>query len=44
MLDATLLRNDLDAVAARLSERGYTLDRARYQELDQRRRATLHEA
>ena len=27
MLDANLLRNDLDAVAARLSERGYTLDR-----------------
>ena len=44
MLDANLLRNDLDAVAARLSERGYTLDRARYQELDQRRRAILQEA
>ena len=44
MLDANLLRNDLDAVAARLSERGYSLDRARYQELDQRRRAALQEA
>ena len=44
MLDANLLRNDLDAVAARLSERGYTLDRARYQELDQRRRVVLQEA
>jgi seryl-tRNA synthetase len=44
MLDANLFRNDLDAVAARLSERGYTLDRARYQELDQRRRAILQEA
>jgi seryl-tRNA synthetase len=44
MLDPNLLRNDLDAVAARLSERGYTLDRARYQELDQRRRAILQEA
>jgi seryl-tRNA synthetase len=44
MLDANLLRNDLDAVAARLSARGYTLDRARYQELDQRRRAVLQEA
>ncbi|WP_243317865.1 serine--tRNA ligase [Geothrix paludis] len=44
MLDANLLRNDLDAVAARLSERGYALDRARYQELDQRRRAALQEA
>ncbi|WLT31969.1 serine--tRNA ligase [Geothrix sp. PMB-07] len=44
MLDANLLRNDLDAVAARLSERGYTLDRAAYQALDQRRRAILQEA
>ncbi|WP_026853359.1 serine--tRNA ligase [Geothrix fermentans] len=44
MLDANLLRNDLDAVAARLADRGYTLDRARYQELDQRRRAALQEA
>ncbi|GLH67472.1 serine--tRNA ligase [Geothrix edaphica] len=44
MIDANLLRTDLDAVAARLSERGYTLDRARYQELDQRRRAALQEA
>jgi len=44
MLDATLLRNDLDAVAARLSERGYALDRVRYQELDQRRRSALQEA
>jgi seryl-tRNA synthetase len=43
MIDANLLRNDLDAVAARLSERGYTLDRVRYQELDQRRRAILQE-
>ena len=44
MLDANLLRNDLDAVAARLAERGYTLDRVRYLELDQRRRAALQEA
>ncbi|MBP1771164.1 MAG: seryl-tRNA synthetase [Holophagaceae bacterium] len=44
MLDANLLRNDLDAVAARLLDRGYTLDRARYQELDQRRRAVLQQA
>ncbi|WP_243383901.1 serine--tRNA ligase [Geothrix alkalitolerans] len=44
MIDANLLRNDLDAVAARLSERGYALDQARYQELDQRRRAALQEA
>src|SRR5512133_2633509 len=44
MIDANLLHNDLDAVAARLFERGYTLDRTRYQELDQRRRAVLQEA
>ena len=44
MLDANLLRNDLDAVAARLSERGYTLDRGQYQALDQRRRSVLQEA
>ena len=44
MLDANLLRTDLDAVAARLSERGYTLDRALYQDLDRRRRAALQEA
>ncbi len=44
MLDPNLLRTDLDAVAARLLERGYTLDRARYQELDLRRRAILQEA
>ena len=44
MLDANLLRTDLDAVAARLSERGYTLDRALYLDLDRRRRAALQEA
>lgn len=44
MLDANLLRNDLDAVAGRLAERGYALDRARYLDLDQRRRAALQEA
>jgi seryl-tRNA synthetase len=44
MLDANLLRNDLDAVVARLSERGYALDRACYQDLDQRRRTILQEA
>ncbi len=44
MLDANLLRNDLDAVAARLAQRGYTLDRALYLDLDQRRRTVLQEA
>ncbi len=44
MLDPNLLRNDLDAVTMRLSERGYSLDRARYLELDARRRSVLQEA
>ncbi len=44
MLDANLLRNDLDAVAARLADRGYPLDAAGYRALDERRRAVLQEA
>ncbi|GLH69670.1 serine--tRNA ligase [Geothrix rubra] len=44
MLDANLLRNDLDAVAARLADRGYVLDVAAYRSLDERRRAVLQEA
>ncbi|MDE3033036.1 MAG: serine--tRNA ligase [Acidobacteriota bacterium] len=44
MLDANLLRNDLDAVAARLADRGYVLDTAAYRALDERRRAVLQEA
>ncbi len=44
MLDANLLRNDLDAVAARLADRGYVLDTAGYRALDERRRAVLQEA
>ncbi len=44
MLDANLLRNDLDAVAARLASRGYGLDVAAYRALDERRRAVLQEA
>ncbi|HEX9081791.1 MAG TPA: serine--tRNA ligase [Holophagaceae bacterium] len=44
MLDAALLRTDLDAVAARLADRGYTLDVAAYRALDERRRAVLQEA
>lgn len=44
MLDANLLRNDLDAVAARLADRGYALDAAAYRALDERRRAVLQEA
>lgn len=44
MLDAALLRTDLDAVAARLADRGYVLDTAAYRALDERRRAVLQEA
>lgn len=39
MLDPKLIRQDLDAVAARLATRGYTLDVARLAALEQQRRA-----
>ncbi len=39
MLDPKLLRSDLDAVAERLSRRGFTLDVARIRELEARRKA-----
>lgn len=38
MLDPKLLRNDLEATAARLRRRGYVLDTERYAELERRRR------
>jgi len=38
MLDIQLLRKDIDAVARRLAERGYTLDVARFQALEAERR------
>jgi len=38
------LRTAPDSLAAGLAQRGYTLDRARYQDLDQRRRTILQEA
>ncbi len=38
MLDINLLRNDLSAVAAGLSKRGVTLDSARFEALEARRR------
>ena len=44
MIDPTLLRTDLDALAARLADRGYALDQGRCRDLDQRRRAALQEA
>ncbi|WP_159877806.1 serine--tRNA ligase [Aquitalea denitrificans] len=39
MLDIQLLRNDLDAVAARLAGRGYTLDTAAFAEMEADRKA-----
>lgn len=44
MIDPTLLRTDLDALATRLADRGYALDQDRCRDLDQRRRAALQEA
>ena len=38
MLDPKLLRNDIDAVATNLARRGYTLDRAAYEKLEQQRK------
>jgi seryl-tRNA synthetase len=38
MLDIQLLRKDIDAVAGRLAQRGYTLDVARFQALEAERR------
>ena len=40
MLDPILLRNHIDAVAAKLAERGYTLDTQAYAELEARRKDT----
>ena len=39
MLDIQLLRNDLNAVAARLAARGYTLDTAQFEQLEAKRKA-----
>jgi seryl-tRNA synthetase len=39
MLDVQLLRNDLEGVARRLAERGFTLDVAIFQSLEQQRKA-----
>ena len=40
MLDIQLLRNDLEGVAERLESRGFTLDTAAFQELEQDRKVT----
>ncbi|OWY38792.1 serine--tRNA ligase [Xenophilus sp. AP218F] len=39
MLDINLLRNDIDAVAARLAGRGYTLDTAAFNQLESDRKS-----
>jgi seryl-tRNA synthetase len=39
MIDAKLIRNDLDGVAAALARRGFVLDTARLQELEEERKA-----
>ena len=44
MLDPVLLRQDLEAVVAGLSKRGYEFDRGTYQRLDEERRKVIQEA
>ncbi|MEO8027019.1 MAG: serine--tRNA ligase [Bryobacteraceae bacterium] len=44
MHDISNFRNNLDAIAARLSDRGFSLDIAAFRELDTQRRAALTEA
>ncbi|HJU83559.1 MAG TPA: serine--tRNA ligase [Holophagaceae bacterium] len=44
MLDPQLLRTDLDAVATRLADRGFALDREGYQRIDAERRRVIQEA
>ena len=44
MLDAALLRNDLDAVILGLAKRGATFDRETFQHLESERRRVIQEA
>jgi len=44
MLDPVLLRQDLEAVVAGLSKRGYAFDTESYQRLDEERRRVIQEA
>ena len=39
MLDIQLLRNDLDGIAKRLAQRGYTFDATSFQALEQERKS-----
>ena len=42
MLDPQLLRKDLDAVAARLADRGFTLDTDWFRSLEAERLSLIH--
>ena len=44
MYDLSFFRNNLDAIAARLADRGFTLDVDTFQKLDAERRAALNES
>ena len=44
MYDLSFFRNNLDAIAARLADRGFTLDLAEFRALDAERRAALSES
>ena len=39
MIDINLLRNDIDAVAARLATRGFAFDKNEFQVLEEKRKA-----
>src|SRR5689334_20983832 len=44
MHDLTFFRNNLDAIARRLADRGFTLDTEAFRKLDAERRAALTES
>src|ERR1700751_1447501 len=44
MYDLTFFRNNLDAIAKRLADRGFTLDVEAFRKLDAERRAALSES
>src|ERR1700752_4893926 len=44
MYDLTFFRNNLDAIAKRLADRGFTLDVEAFRKLDVERRAALSES
>ena len=44
MYDLSFFRNNLDAIAKRLGDRGFSLDVEEFRKLDAERRAALNEA